>query len=330
MTQIDEFFGANGPDRDRFGRPLLIPEEGPRVKVPYTRASSLGGFLDDQTRIHRWEERHLAKGLGDREDLAAMAAALPQLTGDRETDKPVNLALDDIIRQAKEYSGIHRKANYGTAMHAFTDPTTSGKVPQRMRSDVEAFDAKMAELHAEHLMNEGFCANDQWMAAGTFDYVTSFFGGPPAIADKKTGELAPIDWLVQLATYAWGRPYDWRTDTRYDWPAGFTWDWAWVIWIPRGQGICKVFRLDMALGRQLAMMAANVRDLQRREDLLEEFDAPTPARRADHLSRLILSACSSADLTRLWKANQDIWNDDMTELAKHRKRELAPTFERTP
>src|SRR6478609_1525093 len=71
-------------DRDRWGRPLIPQPDG--RKLPYTRASSLGGVLEDQYGLGRWRARQVAWGLSRRADLhlAVQAVRTPDAFGDKD------------------------------------------------------------------------------------------------------------------------------------------------------------------------------------------------------------------------------------------------------
>lgn len=322
MTVDDDFFGLVGPERDRHGRPLLLPR-GSQVRVPYTRASSLGDFVSGSQRgVHRWEMRYLTKGMGDNEDLAAMAAGLPPLTGDKEIDAPANQELDKIAFMAMEKAGVHMKANWGTAIHAFTDEKRpSGPVPKRMVSDVEAAKLCMEAAGATVFCTEQFIANDEVMSAGTFDKLVSYSPHELArIVDTKTGELRPHEWAVQLATYAYGDFYDYETDGRPPLKWLIDRKWAEILWVPKGQGVACLFELDIAKGWEMAKAAYRIQQWLKDETLLREKSiGELPV----SLNVLINLARTVDELTKLWADHRGEWTPEHSGLARRRKAELV-------
>src|SRR6478609_3708401 len=244
--EIDLFFGGDddayyGPPRDRYKRPMLIPTaEYPGLtadqratrglRVPYTRASSLSSYIANFKALHTWQMRRLTKGLALRPDLMAMAAALPRFENDSKKDKLTNVRLDEILEQAIEYGQVHEQANWGTAIHSFTDPDGDrSHVPDDMKADVESFATTVERLGIKILDTEVFCANDRLKGAGTVDHELYVPGYGRCLGDKKTGDLKPLEYAVQFATYRFGERYDWETDERRPWDDDVSADFAFVI-----------------------------------------------------------------------------------------------------
>jgi hypothetical protein len=270
MAEGDDFFGSYVEDipRDRWGRPLITPVGmPPEVKLPYTRASSLADFISNMRSIHIWEKRYLARGLGIREDLAALASAETYNTGFGETDDPENQAsgrrLDDIARRAMDAVRLHEKADYGTAIHAFTEPGAPTTAPERMKSDVASFWAALDRHGIRLVETERFVVDDELRAAGTGDHLAEVPGiDGLVVVDKKTGTLRPREFSVQLSVYAHGQFYDPRTCERTPMPAEVNQEVALIAHIPAGQGRTDFYVLDIAEGRKRAKLAAAVRDDQ--------------------------------------------------------------------
>ena len=78
--------------RDRFGRPMLMPPSGKGKRIPYRRTTTFVGCLDDQSGLMRWLENQVAFGMGQRSDLVLAAAA---------TDPGDKKALRSIAEAAK-------------------------------------------------------------------------------------------------------------------------------------------------------------------------------------------------------------------------------------
>lgn len=262
----DDPFYVDPLERDRWGRPLLVPREGGE-KVPYTRASTFAGYLSDSTSLHRWELGLLAKGLADREDLAGMVAGLEPMTGVRKHDEPIKKKLSSIIDLALEVGGKHVKANYGTAIHSFCEPNNSQPVPERMKADVESF----RRLNLVCVMSEFFVANDTYMSAGSGDGIFHLPGVGHVVGDIKTGQIKPHDVAVQLTVYATGELYDPETNRRSPFPVELNTDVGLLIHIPAGKGKPDLYLVDLIAGRRAARVAAWVRDWRKRDDLLTSF-----------------------------------------------------------
>jgi hypothetical protein len=314
----DDFFGAyQSPlERDRWDRPLIVPVDGGK-KIPYTRISTLSDYVTSSSGLEIWKRRGLAKGLGEREDLAALAAALPPLTGDRDQDRPTNVALDEIIELAIEHSGQHKKARWGTAVHGFTEPGEHGPVPARMVDDVESYKAATAGL--EVVATELFVVCDELQCAGTLDHLMVLPAYWTRVLDKKSGHLKPMELAIQLAVYAHSVVYDAETDERSPLPGGeIDLEWALAAHIERGMGRTELYEVDIAAGWEAAKHAAQVRADRKSPKRYvrtapDYFEAERLA-----LSVAIGQATSEAELRFLYQGHQALWNEKANEMARAR------------
>lgn len=223
----EDFFGGGdfgGLIRDHYDRPMLIPAIGGERK-PYTRASSYASRVENQTGLHRWEMRYLARAMADYQDLRVLASGEIYTTGyemgDVEENKESGKRLDDVIFRGLDRMGIHQKADFGTAVHAFVTradahpnpvPETEPPFPS-FQLHVSGYRAELERRNIDILTSERFIANDTVMAAGTYDGV---FHSPEfgvVGGDVKTGKNK-VGFAVQLAIYMNGVHYDVDTDER--------------------------------------------------------------------------------------------------------------------
>lgn len=314
-TTVENFFTPPEGEalRDPRGRPLLVPrgvDPASGVRAAYSRASGLASEIENMEHIHRWEMRYLAKAMGRHEDLAALAAVEPYSTGLTATvfgrDKSASgRRLDDIIRRALDRERIHEKADAGTTVHGATEPgvVPIEAVPERFRHKVRSFEESVRVNGIRIAETEQFTANDVTMTAGTFDHLVQIPGMPTygeyLIGDKKTGRYSPFEWCIQLATYAYGEPYDVDTDTRRPWPGEVDLEHGIIFLI--GEEETTLHIVDLAFGWEMAQIAARVRDAHDRNDICHE----APARAlADIAARV--EQCSDLDGLRvLWDATED-------------------------
>lgn len=356
-AELDDLFDTelNPLDRDQYDRPLLVPSPEraanplilnratkkapggirPDGKLPYTRASSLANYASDHTALETWKQRSLTKGLGEREDLAALAAALPPILGntrdkdamsrqEKEQDRVTNMTLDRIAEEAMIYANRDYKANYGTAIHGFTDPGPHGDIPERMQADVEAFHRATAGW--EFLATEVFVRNDEYQAAGSFDHLVRIPWRPDLgvlVMDKKTGILHDDQFSIQLAVYAGGTPYDAETDTAYDWPGGEApnRDVALLVHIPMGRGIAPVYIVDIAQGHEAALHACAVRAHRSNKTLSTPVDFLQERR--IQIGGMLATAGSREEMLAIAKENEAVWHDDLSAVAKQRLADLG-------
>jgi hypothetical protein len=307
-------FDTVGPSipRDRWKRPLITPRGGGEP-VPYTRASTYAGALDDGHALGQYLKRHTAIGIARNEDLAAMAAPLPY--GDPK--------LDEIIETAMDRAGANGKANHGTAMHLLTDPGANPMhTCERMVADVAAYHKTMARYGIAVSDPETFVVCDELKVAGTFDGIYDVPGWGRMIGDKKTGKLKAHTWAVQCAVYSRGHRYDPATAERV--PTGVRQDVALVVHIPAGAGICELYLLDITAGWAAAQLAVKVRAWRATDDLLSPLHpgqmppAPVVAQSHEELRYLIAEAPNPDALNTLYAAHYGVWHDELTALVKAR------------
>lgn len=277
---VEDIFGLEqiGPPRDRFGRPLLIPTKGGE-RIPHTRMSTLAGYLCDDFGLSTWQQRLLAVGMAEREDLCAMVAALPALNDakcDRkslskaqcEQDVDTKSKLDSYIEQALEQAGRNYKANMGTAIHGAIENGHADLMPSAVQPDINAALDAIKARGMTILASEHFVANDELRAAGSFDHIIDvpLPGWGPVIADVKTGQVAGkgLQFAVQLSGYANSDVYDWHDDSRA--PLESLTDGQRVnrkvgllIHVPLGGARCEFHRINLMTGYHAARLATQVR-----------------------------------------------------------------------
>lgn len=292
--------------RDGYGRPLIIPPEG-GDPVPYTRVSTFAKTIEDQYGLMLWKLRYVAVGFGRREDLAALAATFDP-EPDTDEDKA---ALDLLIDRAFDSVGGHAKADWGTAVHRFTEPGMKAEPPLRMAGDCDAYFEALKAESVTVCSTERFVVNDELRVAGTFDheYDHPLYGR--VIGDKKTGELRWLGFAVQLFCYATGRLYKPLTATEAERGPllGVSDEVGIVAHIPRGEARCELAPVNLKRGRQLAAMAWDQREarswddvrLASLKDMGDLIGDPIIAQ---------LEACSTVDeLNAVYYANKARWTD---------------------
>ncbi len=343
MSISDDFFDEvkpDGPPRDRWGRPLLIPA-GETERRAYTRASSLANMLADFGHIQTWRMRYLARSLGQHKDLAGLAGAECYTTGFDKGDDADNRAsgrrLDEIIERALDRGGISEKADYGTVVHALTEPGNDGAADWgNAEKDAASFYALVENMGISILGTELFTANDGLWVAGTFDHLMHVPGYGIIITDKKTsGSIHGHDFGIQLTTYANADLYDWETDERTtleDFVAAAGWDPALInrdvgliFWIKDGE--THLHELDLVAGLEAAHHATWVRDVHRKGPGHKRVDKTVEKAldsEREALMRSISVAPTEHEIERLWywMPYQVIWTPDHTAAAVARKEAL--------
>ena len=293
--------------RDRWGRPLIVPVGGGKP-VPYTRATTVAGALDDLNGLMGWKQRMTALGLVIRPDLMVAVAA-------HRNDKE---KLSKIVIEATEAAAASAAATTGTALHSLTEQVdrgeTLGPVPESAQADLDAYMKATAPLTAVHI--EQMAVLDDLKVAGTPDRVVEY-GGEIFIADLKTGSISfPHKIAVQLALYAHGQPYDYTTGTRGTWGHVNT-ERAIIIHLPAGSGHCELVWTDIKAGWRAVALAVEVRKWRQQQGLTWPLD-----QNPFSLTELIATAPDVVTLTEIWAAHQADWTPEHTAIAVARKAQL--------
>lgn len=248
-------------DRDRYGRPLVVPKAGGKP-VAYTRATTIANSLDDPSALTAWKMRMAAIGLTVRSDLLLAISAAQE-------DK---MAINKYIEDAMEVAGASRAATIGTALHSFAEKLDLGQdigpIPDEWAADLVAYQKATEQLNK--IFIEQFCVLDKYKIAGTPDRVVEY-KGERFIADIKTGRIDhPNNIAIQLAIYANGSPYDVATGRRGSW-GDVNKDKAIIIHLPAGTGLCKLVWIDIAEGWKGVQFAMKVREWRDKKGLATPF-----------------------------------------------------------
>jgi hypothetical protein len=289
--------------RDRWGRPLIIPTGGGKP-LAYSRFSSHGQVLEDRFGLEKWKIRTSALGLVARQDLFAQLASIPSDDSKR---------IDEILSQALEAGGGSVGANMGTALHEFTQRYDLGEItladiPDPWRADVEAYARTIADhgLEIRRDLIEVTLVNDALQLAGTADRFFLDGNGRLICSDLKTGKSIgpnPLGYIVQLAAYANSVLYDVETGVRT--PLGdVDLDHGLLIHAPAQQARCDLYRVDLRGGLEAAQLATRVKKWQKRKDLVAIQAPPTPDLTESNVEALLTafpgSVVLGSDSRRQW------------------------------
>ena len=257
------------PRRDRWGR-YLLPDPTTGEERAWTRATTLANTLSDPWGLVDWKLRMAVKGVATRDDLRALASALPLDTGKKQ--------LNEVAQDAIEYAGGSSGRNMGTALHEWTAQSDRGEDPTVLPPwdvNLELYHAQL-EIHGVRpiggLVEQIVCIPDLGIA-GTFDRIVQWDPGW-YIADVKTGANLDYSWLeiaVQLALYA---------NAEYLWDA-FTEQWTPMHPVNKSQGLvihlpveaarCDLYWVDLEIGWEAVTLAVDVREWRKRKDISRPF-----------------------------------------------------------
>ena len=247
----------------------------PKIDGTYfTRASSLAKVLDDQSALINWKGKMAAYGIAHNDDLRALAA----------TTDLKDYRWRDIVERACESAGASSGADIGTSIHTATEEwdlrgeVAVQQMPDEIVADARAYRDLMDAYGFKPLAGEVFVANRALRTAGSFDRLVESPEGTAHILDIKTvgsdkdaagaAKWSGVAWAIQTAVYANAKPYD--ADRGYlEWAdldlpepvsEGLA---AYIVVIPRGSGTAALVDIDLTAGKELAQLAAQVRDARR-------------------------------------------------------------------
>lgn len=255
---------ADDVQRDRWGRPLIIPPDGGKP-VAYTRMSTIAKVLDDQSNLIAWAQRMTAIGLLKKPALMTKLSGIVAV-GDLD-DSKVKRSLTKLCDEAKEAAGGSDRASAGTGLHALTEAVDAGLELQYVaKADLARVDEYREAMKDYVPLNaEGFVVQDDIMAAGSYDRLWRCPDGRVRVGDLKTGawdKKYPMGVTTQLAGYANGVHYDFETGDREPLHPDLDPSVGLLVSMPPSGG-CEVVPLDLTLGWRCLVAAIETRALRK-------------------------------------------------------------------
>jgi hypothetical protein len=255
-------------ERDRWGRPLIIPPDGGRPRA-YVRVSTMAKALDDLNGLMRWKQRKTAVGLLMRPDLQTRLAGV-LANGNPDTDADTKRSVDYVCAEAAEAAGGSSGASAGTGFHSLTEAIDRGDDPLFVPpEDVPRLAAyRIATAPYRALASEVFVVNDALGVAGSFDRLWLCPDGRVRVGDLKTGSGEadyPMGAAAQMAMYVRGHLYDPETGERRPLvtdPEALDVTTGLLVHLPASGG-CRVIPLDLERGWRVAQLAAGAYEARR-------------------------------------------------------------------
>lgn len=274
-SQAGGWGGHPDIDRDRYGRPLVVPPAGGKPTA-YTRCTTYVDALENKEGLMRWKARMTALGLATRPDLALAI---------QSTDSDDKKTLDGIVGQALDAARASAAATTGTALHQLTERVDEGgtldglALPDEHRASMDAY--RRATAHLDYTAVEQFRVHDELRIGGTADRV-AIVDGASIICDVKTGSIDyPGKFAMQLAVYAHSQPYDHTSGKRHSDNPEVDTSRGLIIHLPAGAGTCTLHWIDLTAGWEAVELAGRVRQWRSRANskakdrsLLQPYELP--------------------------------------------------------
>lgn len=282
MTEpSDDPFGdptPREPELIRNGRyDLPHPITGEPVPRGWMRVTNLTKMLGDTYLLDQWKLRMVAKGIGLKDDLHALAAATP--FEDRAT-------LQQVAEDAMTAAGAAEGRNKGSALHSFTESLdrnlAATVVPAKWQPPIGAYLATMRANGIQHLRieNTGVLLDSDGgpVVSGTFDRLGMAPGWSlPRILDLKTAprlDFSALEMAIQLAIYSrfshlWNKHSRTYTPMPYvDQRRGL------IIHLPSDGSTCTLHNVDLVRGWRAFRTCLEVLETRKWKGLLTPYAAP--------------------------------------------------------
>lgn len=331
------------PNRDKFGRPLVIPPEGGKSEA-YTRCTTFVDVIEDKYNLQKWQQRQVAAGIAQRQDLQLRAATLGLQPSDPSAVKQWRKDMDEVTQAATEAAQAHAAANIGTSIHALAEQIDRGQqvgvVPEQYKPHLDAYREATEGFQPELI--ERFTVNDMYKIGGTPDRITRIPGHDKlVVADIKTGniEFGVLKMAMQLAVYSRSQMYNIETGERTS-LGDIDPDWGLIIGLSATTGKCQLHWIDIATGWDLVKTASDVRAARKLRNLTEPYtevqanipsgtSASQPHTLANitkdtNFLKVIRDAATPSELYEIWRQaeQQNLWTDELTNHAAKRKQQL--------
>jgi len=314
----------------------IIPPEGGEP-IRYRRVSKFISVLGDNENLVRRDMRYAAVGA-----VKYYSTAINEL--DIESDKQ---ELDKVIERAARKAGKWDAADYGTAVHAWTEDTDNGVPfargshgravsalkwgPERMfkenyediYNDVAAY-TLLAEAHGLKFERaEATIVLDEYHVAGTLDRLGYVAEWSPAyccdkkhVLDVKTGsvDFGRMEKTMQFAAYAKSKLYNHNTGERTE--HGACLKTAYIIHLPARKARPSLIPVPLERGLIRLDMAHEIWEERKRKHMWKVYNTDV------WITSQIESITTEDELTEFYYRTSSLWTEDHAEQATNKAKEF--------
>lgn len=330
--------GRPEPKFNGNGQYVLPPCPDTGKTTGWTRASTVAKTLEDTLLLEAWAQRQVLVGVYRSE---TVRNRLERTIGNHlatggnpgRLAKDLRNPLNDLVGHAQDAAESGRWAEFGTAVHAWTEWVDGGygplnSVPEMFWSWVAGHRRVMAQwcLTPDPRYIERTVICPDLGIAGTLDRLFWTAGNVLTLGDVKTSARMDYSWMyfaVQLAIYHSAKYMLSLDGTQWEPMPELDTDTALVSHLPREDpDKSAIVPISMSFGREALAVSMLVRSLRSRaEDEAQDtgygvsYDGPDQ-QRMHYVRHMIETSQNSADLAKLWEEHEDIWTDDLTQLGR--------------
>jgi hypothetical protein len=297
----------------------------------YRRTTTFIDVMQDEYLLKNWGKRNVAWGMAQRPDLQLAAAACKPDSFYEGPSDPAGFEdkkeLNRIAQEAGTYAGDMYKATIGSSLHRLTHQMDRGEelgfVPERWVDDLKVYDETIKAKGIEWVSVESFRVLDDWVkdisecdhkapqyggnchcfgVAGTIDRLGWYHGRLRAFDIKTGSDFNKLGHAMQLAAYAHMVPYEFPGDTRGVDPGEIDLKVGHIIYLPEGQGTCRLEPMDLELGWQACLLAKQIWEAREWNPVIErdvQLELTEMASRAGTLEECRLLWDNAKDMDRL-------------------------------
>jgi hypothetical protein len=264
------------------GAPMVVRLDDPTKWDRYSRPSSWGHDLDDESALTLWKIDRAMEGVACDPSIAATVASH---LGNKEGAK-------ERRERAIQRGRGEEAADIGTALHLMAERVERGDgfaAPEPYATDIAKYLTCLDSAGLESAWIEVHLCNDEWRAAGTADRIYKanrpleirgfdpILPGQHVLGDLKTGKKLDYSlpgFSIQLALYCDSVFYNVDTNERTPLPDNLRTDVALLVHMPAGTGRCTFHWVDLEVGRAGARLVRGVRRWRKRDDFVQPFVFP--------------------------------------------------------
>lgn len=236
----------------------------------YPRVTTIGKTLDDTEFLDKWKTNKLIEGLTAYPEILQLVDREKLANGDVITKNLV----ENLVERAQQAAGTGDAANFGTAVHAWTEAVDHGicrvaDVPMELRAHVAAYvlACREARITAIPAYIERIIYNPYTGAAGRIDRISMLEDGSLVVLDVKTCKdvkKSILGFGVQLAQYATATHMLSEDGTCWEAPPPMNQELAVVAHIPSDANVedgvpCELVDIDLTKAIDAMMSSVDAR-----------------------------------------------------------------------